>query len=649
MRGVHAEEVSVRSLPQSQMRSRLSRIVLVIIVFQAVAGLVMLAVVQSAWRTELDHARAVASLAASRLSGQPLVSHNTYVHATLDQIIEASDARFAVVVDEERRPIAARGIDGDTFASLHLEPAGADTQPAVVHHSPLRLLTLEAALPPTAGMKRFLLLGMPDIAGLRTLRDGLIAGVVAAAITIAGPLLFFNLRLRRWMSGLHELHTAIRRLALDCPITPVAVAGNDEIAYLSVAFNDMAGKLSANRRALLAANAQLEERVAQRTRELDEANRMLQRQNTKLAEVTETALRFTDDVAHEFRTPLTVISECASATVDGLAGPVTDAQTELLTFVMNASGELSELVDDFLDSSKLRAGTLRIERRRHSVQALLDKVWPMLERRAAKGEVRLERHVEPEAPDVFADIDKAGRTLVNLTVNAVKFSRPGDAVFVSVHRGAGPFVQFDVIDHGPGMPPEDAETLFQRFQQTSIGRESMHKGFGLGLNIVHDLVSVNLGQVWAESRPGEGSTFSFTLPQFNPVDIIDAGLDRIERASPQADVGGLIVTCGGANLQDLARRLAHAGRAFDVHIPIDAQRFVLIFGPTSDLSRWAANLRESIEPIESEPEDSFASVEVLGCWPIHQARTELRSALTTRTQHGAPAGRNEPVGSGVDT
>src|SRR5690606_6329199 len=140
----------------------------------------------------------------------------------------------------------------------------------------------------------------------------------------------------------HELHTAIRRLALDCPITPVAVAGNDEIAYLSVAFNDMAGKLSANRRALLAANAQLEERVAQRTRELDEANRMLQRQNTKLAEVTETALRFTDDVAHEFRTPLTVISECASATVDGLAGPVTDAQTELLTFVMNASGELSE-------------------------------------------------------------------------------------------------------------------------------------------------------------------------------------------------------------------------------------------------------------------------------------------------------------------
>lgn len=626
--GEQVDGVAIRALPRQGMRFRLRWIALFLIGSQAAAGAVAAITIQWTWRSERDEAPSVTALAASRLRDQRLVPQNLHLTRMLDEVASAAGAHFAAVIDQHDQIIAVSTQAGESVAALKLDPNRSRTReaPVRVQVRPLKSQTMEAALPLTAGAPRYLLLGLPDTSAQRSARDGLLAAAAAAAFALTAPLVLVSIRFRRWTGGLRELHTAIRRLALDCPITPVQVGGDDEIAYLSIAFNDMASRLSANRKALLAANAQLEQRVLERTRELDDANRMLQRQNAKLAEVTETALRFTDDVAHEFRTPLTVISECASATADGLAGAVSDGQAEMLGFVMSASAELSELVDDFLDSSKLRAGTLRINRRACRAGEILDKIWPTLSRRAASAGIELERKDTSELPLLFGDVEKAGRALVNLGVNAIKFSRAGDVVSVEAHCDGDGFVRFSVTDRGPGMSREEASSLFTRFQQTASGRECAAKGFGLGLSIVYDLVSVNLGRVWAESDPGEGSTFAFTIPICEPHAVVSAALQRISQASPSSSVGAILVHAGSASTPKIMQKLARRSRSFDVQIPVLDGSRILVFGPTGDLKCWAARLSAELCGAFGAAFPS-ANVEPVGVWPIDEARDHLNTLL----------------------
>jgi len=170
----------------------------------------------------------------------------------------------------------------------------------------------------------------------------------------------------------------------------------------------------------------LKQRNEELSRQLKIANGELEQQNTALTELTETAHRFVNDVAHEFRTPLTVIKEFASIMADGLGGEITEKQTEFLGHIIASSRDLAHLIDDFLDSSKLKARSLRVDRQRHSVTDILDAVRPMLRCRAASRRIQITEDIDPECLEVFADAEKAGRVLINLTVNAIKFAPHGE-------------------------------------------------------------------------------------------------------------------------------------------------------------------------------------------------------------------------------
>jgi PAS domain S-box-containing protein len=153
--------------------------------------------------------------------------------------------------------------------------------------------------------------------------------------------------------------------------------------------------------------------------------KQLERTNIKYAELYKTAQRFVEDVSHEFRTPLTVVKGYAEAIADGLAGPITGEQKEFLGYVSDRTRDLAQMVDDLLDSSKLRAGTMRIDRKPHRIEDILAHARLMIVSKAAANQITVVEDFASDLPEIYADAEKAGRVLVNFAVNEIKFSPTG--------------------------------------------------------------------------------------------------------------------------------------------------------------------------------------------------------------------------------
>ena len=258
------------------------------------------------------------------------------------------------------------------------------------------------------------------------------------------------------------------------------------------------------------------------TEDLRRSAEVIAKQNADLGAMAERAHRVVDDVSHEFRTPLAVIKEFASIISDGLAGPVSDQQDQYLKIMSGAVVDLNHMVEDLLDSSKLRAGRLRVERRPYSVEEIFETGRATLARKASSRSILIEEQVEDGLPDVFADEEKVRRVISNLMTNAIKFSPEGSTIVLSATRSEVPGeVRIGVTDRGPGLSEEDIDSLFGRFQQVSTARSVAAKGFGLGLSIAEELTWLNLGKISVESEKGNGATFSFTLPCDDPAIVID--------------------------------------------------------------------------------------------------------------------------------
>jgi signal transduction histidine kinase len=184
------------------------------------------------------------------------------------------------------------------------------------------------------------------------------------------------------------------------------------------------------------------------------------------------------------------------------------------------------LVDDIMDYSKIAAGKMAIEARPCEARALVDDALDAMRASAVAKGVRLAKDVDPLLPRVSAEGRRVVQVLVNLLSNAIKFtpSRGAVTVTAAVGRGhhAGTLV-FKVKDTGPGVPSAQLEKIFGLFEQGG----SRAGGTGLGLTLARAMVELHGGRIWAESWPGCGATFCFTLP-------IAAG-DQARPSSPYAE------------------------------------------------------------------------------------------------------------------
>lgn len=264
--------------------------------------------------------------------------------------------------------------------------------------------------------------------------------------------------------------------------------------------------------------------------QLFNANLELKEKNHQLQQLCETAQRFVDNVSHEFRTPLTVIREYVSLLREGIVGtnPLDSEQCRFLEIVEARTDDLNTMVDDMLDVSKLESGLMGCWRKTCPANQIVERVLPAMERKAIVKEVELNVSVPSNLPALFCDPEKIGRVLINLVINAIKFSgQPGKVELSADLDASGREVRFHVRDNGPGIDEEGLALIFDRFKQLGTNIRGTSKGFGLGLNIAKELVGLNLGEMSVASKLGAGSTFSFSVPVSDSPDLLDRFSKRL--------------------------------------------------------------------------------------------------------------------------
>jgi signal transduction histidine kinase len=379
-------------------------------------------------------------------------------------------------------------------------------------------------------------------------------------------------------------------------------------------------------------------------KELGHANELLNQKNDHLARLCDTAQQFVDNVSHEFRTPLTVIKEYVSLLRDGTVGtgPLDDEQLHFLDVVADRAADLNTMVDDMLDISKLEAGLLGAWRRNTTIAEILSRVRPTLEPKAAVKGVELQLSLAKDLPEVYCDPEKAGRVIINLVVNAIKFcGRPGKVELWVQPDPAAEQIVIGVTDNGPGIEPDKLGEIFERFQQLDREVHSSCKGFGLGLSIASELVQLNLGELSVESKANLGSTFSFTLPYANPLAVIRRFVARLaDTAEDHAAVSVIECTVPGEALSvadDVNSFLNYALVGNNLLFRTSPARWLLVLTATKsevherleeiDEARHEANRNRPGEPLPA------ISTKSLGTWNVTD--TERLVEKLKRALHSA--------------
>jgi PAS domain S-box-containing protein len=242
------------------------------------------------------------------------------------------------------------------------------------------------------------------------------------------------------------------------------------------------------------------------------------RDYTREAEIDRMKSDFVSIVSHELRTPLTSIKGYLDLVLMGASGPVTKQQTSFLSIARDNTERLNEMVADLLDISRIESGKVELDVQVVAVAAVVEQVAASLRQEFKDRGLDLVLDVPPDLPELFGDPGRIAQILINLLSNAYKYTPEGGAT-VRV-RPEGKALRIDVSDTGLGISAEDQEKLFSRFFRAEDSAVRRQPGTGLGLNITRSMVEMHGGQIWVESEPGMGSTFSFTLPL--PAGLVEA-------------------------------------------------------------------------------------------------------------------------------
>jgi len=252
---------------------------------------------------------------------------------------------------------------------------------------------------------------------------------------------------------------------------------------------------------------------------------------------------FLSGVTHDLRSPLAAIESYVNEMLEGGVEEFAKTGIEDLTTIKNNTIRLSHFINELLDAAKIEAGGMEIEPQLIDLSSLVTEVVAIFMPKADKEKIDLKIELPIGLPKVFADGGRIGQVLTNLISNGIKFTPPGGTVRINAEkmRENPEFVLVKVSDTGVGIPPEDLDSIFDKFHQGKDVFEYIYendrlpedmdkaldkfhyirevrekvkkgKGTGFGLFIVKSIVELHGGKIWAESKLGEGATFIFTLP-----------------------------------------------------------------------------------------------------------------------------------------
>lgn len=257
------------------------------------------------------------------------------------------------------------------------------------------------------------------------------------------------------------------------------------------------------RSALQTANRQLEQRVQERTAELELA---LQ----KLESVNQLKTNIVANISHELRTPLTHIEGYLDLLINGDLGPLNEEQQHTIRVLIRSSERLERLIEDLILFSVTERGDVGLRLQPARLQDIFISLVERIHQLAAERKVNFEYICPPGIPIVELDVEKISWTVYQLLDNAVKFTPAGGLVLLQVEN-IEPYVEISVQDSGIGISPENVAEIFEPFYQLDGSSTRKYGGTGLGLALVKKIIEAHGSTIEVISTPGQGSLFRFRL------------------------------------------------------------------------------------------------------------------------------------------
>jgi signal transduction histidine kinase len=300
-------------------------------------------------------------------------------------------------------------------------------------------------------------------------RNGLIGIGISSMVGLLGIILMTYTTLRPFK----ELLRGIQSISQDRFSEPIRIRSKDEFGKLAGAFNEMSGRLK---------------------------------------EEEQMRSDFVSMLSHEIRTPLTSIGESVNMIAEEVMGPVNDRQRKFLEIASSEIGRIGNLLNHLMQVSRLASSEIKIRPLAIVTSAFVSECIQGIASAAEAKRIKIETEIPPGIPNMMADPEHLKQVFINLLGNAVKFSPRKSEVNVRVEQDkAGTDLIISISDKGPGIQEEEQSLIFNKYYQARKIRGHMD-GVGLGLYISKHIVEAHGGTLWVESKIGEGSTFSFSLP-----------------------------------------------------------------------------------------------------------------------------------------
>jgi len=249
----------------------------------------------------------------------------------------------------------------------------------------------------------------------------------------------------------------------------------------------------------------LEELVNERTREV-----ILAKEEAEHANMAKT--NFLETMSHELRTPLNAILGFSEMLKQKMSGELNEKQEQFVDNIITGGNNLHNILGQILDIIQMDQGTIELNIENIPVPETVNELIGVIKEKAEKKNVLIEKNFDPELEYINADKQKVKQVFLNLLDNAVKFSKPEGGTITITAKKEGDMARFSVTDTGIGIKEDDVGKLFQKFTQLETGSDRKYGGTGIGLAISKQFVELHGGRIWAQSKYGEGSTFTFLIP-----------------------------------------------------------------------------------------------------------------------------------------
>ena len=288
----------------------------------------------------------------------------------------------------------------------------------------------------------------------------------------------------------------------------IQISEGGEIGLLGKSLEEMRLKLKESIDEIQRWNVKLEERVKDRTRELEQLMEEVSRLHA-IRELDHLKSEFISSISHELRTPLGFIKGYVTTLLRTDVSHSKKTGREFLQIIEEESDKLQELVENLLDTSRIQARSFTVEKKPIDIVKLARKVVEKVQ--SITDGYSLLLSFEPSLPSVPGDSRRLEQVLHNLLDNAIKYSSQGSRTTIS-GKMENDHIQVSVADEGQGIPHAELSKIFNAFYRIHSPNEQKVRGAGLGLTICRAIVEAHGGSIWVESAPGKGSIFHFTLP-----------------------------------------------------------------------------------------------------------------------------------------